>query len=326
MSGLPITIATWEYDRVRGIRDGSVPIEGCEVTHLHLRPKETFFRLFEHQAFDVSEMSFSSYMLARNDPKMPYVALPIPLSRVFTHSGIFIRSDRGIETPEDLKGRIVGAPNYHLTRGLCIRGMLSDEYGVQPADMSWRIAGVDVPENLNYVGAGIPDGVEVLAAPQGATLSQMLIDGEIDAIFTAQTPDCWRRRAPNVARLFPDYRAAELAYYRKTGIYHIMHLIGLRRSLAKKYPWLPQAVVKGFTDAKKHIEPNLTDTSAMITMLPWLTAEAEATIRDMGADYWPYGIRKNGKTIDAQIRWSYEQGLSKKQWAIDELFHPSTID
>ena len=129
-----------------------------------------------------------------------------------------------------------------------------------------------------------------------------------------------------MGRLFPDYRAAELAYYRKTGIYHIMHLVGIRRSLAKKYPWLPKAVVKGFTDAKKHIEPNLTDISALTTMLPWLTVEAEATIRDMGADYWPYGISKNRKTIDAQIRWSFEQGLSKKRWAIDELFHPSTLD
>src|SRR5438128_7250274 len=188
MAKLPISIATWDYDRVRAIKDGSVPIEGCDVTYLVMRPKEAFFRLFTYQEFDVAEMSFSSYMLARTNHDFPYYALPIPLSRVFTHSGIFIRTDRGIRTPEDLKDKVVGAPNYQLTRGLCIRGMLADEYGVKPSDLHWRIGGVDEPEFLDYVTSNAPPGLDIEPVSRGATLSQLLVEGKIDAMITAQTP------------------------------------------------------------------------------------------------------------------------------------------
>ena len=325
MAKLPITIASWDYDRIRAIKDGTVEVEGCDVTYLTLRPEETFFRLFTYQEFDVSEMSFSTYMLARTNVDFPYIALPIPLSRVFAHSGIFIRTDRGINKPRDLKGKRIGAPNYHLTRGLCIRGMLSDEYGLKPEDVDWRIGGLDVPEFLDYVPLDAPKGVSIEPIPQGATLSQMLAKGELDAIFTAQTPLCWRQKARRVGRLFPDYRAAELAYYKKTGIFHIMHLVGMRRSLVEKYPWLPRAVMKAFEESKRAIEPHLTEITALTTTLPWVTAEAENTIRDMGEDYWPYGLEPNLTTIEAQIRWSREQGLSKRRWKPEELFHHSTF-
>ncbi len=322
---LPISIATWDYDRVQAIKDSSVPVEGCDVTYMVMRPKESFFRLFTYQEFDVCEMSFSSFMLAKTNHDFPYWALPIPLSRVFTHSGIFIRTDRGIKRPEDLKGRLVGAPNYQLTRGLCIRGMLQDEYGVKPSDLRWRIGGVDEPEFLDYVTSQAPAGVDIEPVPRGETLSKLLIEGKIDAIVTAQTPQCWRDQAPHVGRLFPDYRAAELAYYKKTGIFHIMHLVGIRKSLTDQHPWLARAVMKAFEAARAKIVPNLTEITALTTMLPWITKEAEDTVRDMGPDFWPYGIEKNRTTIETQIRWSYEQGLSKKIWKPEELFHPSTF-
>lgn len=326
MPPVTITMATWDYDRVRAIKDGTVRVEGCEVNHIFLRPEETFFRLFTYHEFDVSEMSFSSYMLARSNGDFPYLALPIPVSRVFPHAGIFIRADRGIERPEDLNGKTVGAPNYQLTRGLCIRGMLQDEYGVKPSDLEWRIGGLDIPEFLDYVPQRAPKGVRIEPISAGNTLSQMLADGELDAVFTAQTPICWRRRAPNVGRLFPDYRTAELNYFKKTGIFPIMHLIAVRQSLVEKYPWMPRAIVKAFEEAKAAIMPNLTEITALTTTLPWVTAEAEKTIAEMGEDFWPYGIEKNRKTIEAEIRWSYEQGLSKPRFEVEELFAPSTFE
>jgi 4,5-dihydroxyphthalate decarboxylase len=325
MGKLSITLATWDYDRIQGIKDGSVQVEGCEVTHIVASPKETFFRLFKYQEFDVSEMSFSIYILSRTNRDFPYIALPILLSRVFVHSGIFIRRDCGIKTPQDLKGRRVGVPSYQQTRGLCIRGMLSDEYGIKPTDLDWRMGGLDRPEDLQFVRQDLPKDIQVEPIPHGRTLSQMLAEGEIEAIFTARTPKCWRDKSPNVARLFPDYRAAELAYYKKTGIFPIMHLVGIRQSLAEKYPWLPRAIMKAFEEAKARVEPNLTEIDALITMLPWLTAEAENTIDEMGPDYWPYGVDQNRKTIEAQLRWAYEQGMSKKLWTVEEMFHPSTM-
>jgi len=325
MGKLSITMASWDYDRIQGIKDGSVQVEGCDVTHIVARPEEMFFRLFKHQEFDVSEMSFAIYILGRTNVDFPYIALPIPLSRVFVHSGIFIRRDCGIKEPQDLKGRRVGVPSYQQTRGLCIRGMLSDEYGVKPADLHWRMGGLDRPESLQLVPQDVPKDINIEPIPHGRTLSQMLVEGEIDAIFTAATPNCWRDKAPNVARLFPDYRAAELAYYKKTGIFPIMHLVGIRQSLAEKYPWLPRSIMKAFEESKARIEPHLTEISALTTMLPWLTAEAENTIEEMGPDYWAYDVDQNRKTIKAQLRWAYEQGMSRKLWTVEETFHPSTL-
>jgi 4,5-dihydroxyphthalate decarboxylase len=325
MGKLSITMASWDYDRIQGIKDGSVQVEGCDITHIVARPEETFFRLFNYQEFDVSEMSFAFYILGRTNIDFGYIALPIPLSRVFVHSGVFIRSDRGIKEPQDLKGKRVGVPSYRQTRGLCIRGMLSDEYGVKPTDVHWRIGGLDRPEFLQFVPEDAPKDIQIEPIPPGCTLSQMLVEGKIDAIFTAATPKCWRDKAPNVARLFPDYRAAELTYYKKTGIFPIMHLVGIRRSLAEKYPWLPRSIMKAFEEAKARIEPHLTEIGALITMLPWLTAEAEKTIEEMGREYWPYGVEPNRKTIEAQLRWAYEQGTFKKLWTVEEMFHPSTL-
>ena len=149
-------MASWDYDRIQGIKDGSVQVEGCDITHIVARPEETFFRLFNYQEFDVSEMSFAFYILGRTNIDFGYIALPIPLSRVFVHSGVFIRSDRGIKEPQDLKGKRVGVPSYRQTRGLCIRGMLSDEYGVKPTDVHWRIGGLDRPEFLQFVPEDVP--------------------------------------------------------------------------------------------------------------------------------------------------------------------------
>lgn len=325
MPDVPITIATDDYDRTQPIASGRVPVEGCQVTYLTLTPGETFFRLFTYREFDVAEMSFSTYLLARSKGDWPYRALPVFLSRVFPHGSIYVRTDRGIEAPADLKGRTLGVPSYHFTRGLCARGVLRDEYGVEPGDVAWRIGGVDEPEDFDYVGFAPPPGVDVRPIDRSQCLGALLAQGSIDGIISYRDPGVLHDGTPHVDRLFPDFRPVERAYYQKTGVFPIMHLLGVRESLVERHPWLARSLVKAFEAAKALVLPRLTDLNALAVTLPWLVAEAQDTIRLMGEDYWPYGVEKNRATIEAQTRWSHEQGLSPRRYTAEEMFVPSTL-
>lgn len=325
MADVPITIVSGDYDRIQAIKSGAVAVEGCDVTYLNLSPGETFFRLFNYQEFDVSEMSFSTYILARSKGDWPYRAVPVFLSRVFPHCSIYIRSDRGIERPEHLHGRIVGVPSYHFTRGLAVRGMLHDEYGVAPSDMRWRIGGVDRPEDFDYVGVDAPDGVEVVPIDRRRCLSELLLEGEIDAIVSYRDPQILSDGAPDIVRLFPDFRAAERAYFAKTGIFPIMHLLGIHERLLERYPWIARSIVKAFEEAKACCLPRLTDLDALSVTLPWLVAETRETMALMGEDFWPYGVARNVPTLEAQTRWSFEHGLSIRRFTPEDLFVESTL-
>jgi len=328
MADQELTLITADYDRVRALHDGSVAVPGFRLRHSFLPPMEMFARLFTKHEFDISEMSFGAYLVALSRGKeadaFPYVGLPIFPSRVFAHSSIYVRGDR-IAGPADLKGKTVGVPNYQFTRGLCARGMLSDEYGITPADIVWRIAGIDTPQDLDYQRITAPPGVDLAALGPGATLSQALIDGDIDAMISASTPACFRDRAPGIARLFPDFRTVERAYYKKTGSFPIMHLVALRQGLIEAHPGLARSLVQAFTAAKAQVMPHLTELDALAVNLPWLVAEAESTIALMGEDFWPYGVEPNRTVLEAQIRWAHEQGLTTRRLAVEELFHPSTL-
>jgi 4,5-dihydroxyphthalate decarboxylase len=268
-------------------------------------------------------MSFSTYMRARSKGGWPYLAVPVFLSRVFPHSSIYIRTGSGIEQPEDLKGRRIGIPNYHFTRGLCVRGMLQDEYGLRPEDCLWRIGGVDEPGGLQYLPMPAPKGVEAISIDPGKYLGAMPVEGEIDAIITYTDPRVFTEKHPNIARLFPDFRPAEQDYFAKTGIFPIMHVLGIRESLLEAHPWIANNIVAAFEEAKSLCMPSLVDLDALAVSLPWLVAEAEATMALMGEDFWPYGVEKNKKTIQAQIRWSHEQGISDRIFQIEDLFYPT---
>ena len=324
-----LTLVTEDYDRVRALHDATITIPHFHLRHSFLPPMDMFARLFTKHEFDISEMSFGAYLVALSRGKegsyaFPYVGLPVFPSRVFAHSSIYIRSDR-IATPADLRGKIIGVPNYQFTRGLCARGALSDEYGIVPADIIWRIAGVDTPQDLDYQRITAPPGVDLAALAPGATLSRALIDGEIDAMISASTPACYRQFAPNIARLFTDFRNVERAYYEKTGIFPIMYLVAVRASLVEANPDLPCSLIQAFTDAKAQVMPHLTELDALAVHLPWLVAEAESTIALMGEDFWPYGVEPNLTALEAQIRWAHEQGLAARRFTVEELFHPSTL-
>ena len=324
MALLPITIATWDYDRVQAIRDGRIQVEGCTVNHLALPPEETFFRAFVNREFDVAELSLSSTMIQTARGECGYRAIPVFPSRQFRHNAIYIRTDRGIDRPEDLRGKVVGVPEYQVTAAMWVRGILDDEYGVAPADMRWRSGGIEEPGRHEKLAISLPAGVELAAIPAGKTLAGMLRDGEIDALVTPRAPSCFRQGAPHVGRLFPDFRATEKAYFQKTGIFPIMHIVGIRNELVEAHPWLPSSLYKAFVQAKAVALDNLEATAALKITLPWVVAEAEDTRQVMGDDFWPYGIAENRATLEAMVRHSWTQGLSARPLSVEELFLPST--
>ena len=326
LSLLPVSIGCGNSDRTRAIKDGRVPIEGCIVNYITLEPEEVFFRAFRNEEFDVTELSFSSYILSMSKGQCPYIAIPAFVSRVFRHSGIYIRTDRGIKDPSHLRGKTIGVPEYQMTAIVWMRGMLKEEYGIDPSEIHWVSGGQEEPGRDERTPLTLTNGVDLKSIPEGKTLSRMLADGEIDGIFSARLPSCFANRAPNVGRLFPDYKEQEKAYFKKTGHFPIMHLIGVRRTLAETHPWLAASVYKAFCQAKDIALQEVRQMHVPMAALPWMEAEALETISLMGDDYWPYGVAQNRKDIEAMARYSYDQGLAVRKLAPEELFAKSTLE
>jgi len=368
MPDVPISIAFGDYDRTRGIRDGIVKVEGCAVTYHVVEPNKLFVRNLKNQEFDVSEMSFSTYIALRNQGKAHYTAIPVFLSRAFRHSAIFVRAGGGIASPTDLRGKRVGTPEYFTTMLVWMRGLLSDEYAIKPSDLRWRIGPMEqpaqpmplpaasAPSSLvgqgqsggargsgNFVlprplpspqGGGERDGaadVEIETISTGKTLAGMLAAGELDAVFSARPPSCFVQTPPHppppagegrVTRLFPDYRSAEQAYYRKAGIYPLMHAMGIRNSLVEQHPWMAGNLFNAFVRAKEIAVADFEKLSAFALTLPWIEAEYRATQAVLGRDIWPYGVEANRKAIDTLCRYLHEQGFTTRRMGADELFAP----
>lgn len=323
---IPITIACGDYDRVRAIKDGRVKVEGCDVTFLPLEPEEVFFRAFRYAEFDVCELSFSSFLRVTSQNKADYVGIPAFVSRVFRHNAIYIRTDRGIEKPEDLRGKLVGLPEYQMTAPVWMRGMLEDEYGVRPDEIHWRSGGQEEAGRDERTPLTLDNGVDLQPIPEDRTLSEMFAAGELDALMTARAPSPFVRGEPNIARLFPDYRAVEKAYYEKTKLFPIMHLMGVKKELAEQYPWLPGSLYKAFVQARDIAYEEVREITALLITLPWVEAEALETMALMGEDYWRYGVKESAHEIEALTRYSYDQGLSERKLTAEDLFAPSTFE
>ena len=326
MSLLPLTMTFWDYDRVRGLADGTVGIEGCDAVHFDLDIHDIFFRAIRNHEFDVTELSFSSYMMMVDRGDAPYVAIPVFLSRMWRYSAIYIRTDRGIAGPGDLKGREVGVPEYQVTAALAARGMLSDEYGVEASDIHWRTGGIEDPGRPEKVRLDLPPEIVCTPIPADKSLSGMMVAGELDAMVSPLPPSCFTAGRPDIGRLFPGYRALEKAYWQKTRVHPIMHVAAIRRSLADEHRWLANNVFEAFEKAKARVMPGLRNFGASKATVPWLAAEVEETIALMGEDYWPYGIERNVTSIETMARYSHEQGLSSRRLAIEDLFAPETLE
>jgi len=326
MAKLGLTVACGNYDRVRPIADGRVEIEGVAVNFVPLEAEEAFHRAFKFGEFDVSEISFSSHMITASRGEARYVGIPAFVSRVFRHSAIYVRTDRGITRPQDLKGKRVGMPEYQLTACLWVRGILEDEYGVRPQDVRWRTGGQEEPGRGERARLTLPDSIDCRLIPAERTLVDMLEQGDLDALVTARAPSCFVRGAPEIARLFPDYETAERAYYTKTRMFPIMHLVGIRRELVDRHPWLPASVFKAFEQARRLALADLDEVGTLRVMHPWIYAHTQSLKALMGPDFWPYGVERNRNEVEAMMRWSHGQGLAARPLTLEDLFAPSTLD
>lgn len=314
-----------DYDRNRALYDAAVQIDGVDPTYMLLNPEEMFFRAFRFQDFDVSELSFSSYLVKHANGDCPYVALPIFLSRAFRHTSIYVRKDR-IRTPQDLKGKRIGIPEYQLTANVWARALLQDDYGVSPSDVTWVRGGIDQPGRPEKIKLKLPDDVTMIDAPADTTISDMLDRGEIEGFMAPRAPFGAARNNPDVGWLFDDPTAVAKDYYSRTGIFPIMHVVGLRRTLAQQHPWLPGALLKAFEQSKAAALAKLEDTSATKVTLPFVEEQLKAARDTLGKDYWSYGVEPNRRTLEAFTRHHHAQGLSSRHVAVDDLFHPGTYE
>jgi 4,5-dihydroxyphthalate decarboxylase len=319
-------LACWNYDRTRALSDERVQPDGIDLTYLNLPVEETFFRMLRHQEFDVAEMSLSSYVMSLFRPDRPFVAIPAFPSRFFRHSCIYVHAGSGIAAPTDLIGKKVGSPEYQMTAPVWIRGILSDEYGVPVNSIVYFTGGEEEPGRSEKLPLELPPDIHVERIGPEQTLSSMLARGEIDALYTARMPSSFRDGGGTVKRLFEDFPAVERSYFHRTGIFPIMHTVVIRRDVYDRDPWIAQSLYKAFRASQQETYTDLSETAALKTMLPWLTAHVEETRREMGEDFWPYGLDRNRAALATFLRYSHEQGLARKLLQPEELFAPETLE
>jgi 4,5-dihydroxyphthalate decarboxylase len=321
-----LTLACWDYDRTRAIMENRIRFDGIDLTYLNLVVEETFFRQMRHQEFDVAEISASSYLVSRFEAKPRFIAIPAFISRSFRHSGVYVNADAGIREPADLKGRRVGCAEYQLTANVWIRGILNDEYGVKPSDYLTVKGGLEEPGRVEKAAVTLPADVRVEDIGPTQTLSAMLEDGKVDAMFSPRAPSSFLRGSGKVRRLFEDTYSVEKAYYERTKIFPIMHFVAIRRDVYEQNRWVAQSLYKGFVEAQRMAYQALRETAGQKVMLPWLIQHMKDTESVMGKDYWSYGLAPNVEAVSTLLRYHYEQGLSQRLLTPEEIFAPETLE
>jgi 4,5-dihydroxyphthalate decarboxylase len=330
--GLPITMAGYEYSRVRGIIDGSVNVKGCstkyEVTGIGPLNNHAFFG---PQTRDITEIGLIPYILAYcNDEFRDYTLLPIPVLRLFRHKSIYVRTDRGIKIPADLRGRKVATVGYSSSGLTHVRGILQEQYGVKPEEIEWISVQKDSGANLT---GGVsawekvrPEGVSITDAPAGEDESTLLISGKVDAILHPADPKVYQDRNPIVERLFKDHRTVERTFFKETGMFPIMHTVAIRKETSNANPWLAKAVFEAYSLAKFNDYNYMRKLGWAMDSLPWYGQEFNETLELMGENFYPYGLQASKASYEAAFRYTYEQGLSKRLVTLKEMFEKSTLN
>jgi 4,5-dihydroxyphthalate decarboxylase len=320
LSNLKLKLACWDYDRTRPLMDGRVRPEGIDLEFEILRPRQAFQRMLDNKEFQVSELSLASYTALKGRGQCPFVAVPVALSKIFRHSCIYVRTDAGIRTPADLRGKRVGTSQWSSTGLVFMRGMLQHDYGVRAQDMHWFMGGLNTFIEPPLIPLDLPADIRLDFLSGGQTLEKIFEAGELDALLSLYIPKLFLDGSPLIARLFADYKSVEQDYYRRTRIFPIMHTVVLREDVYRAHPWAARSIYRAFCQARDLAVDGLYDTDALRVALPWLIDHVEETWRVMGKDYWAYGLEPNRPTFEAIGRYVHEQGLSPRVVGADELF------
>lgn len=316
MEKVSLTLAIGDYDHTRDVATGRVPVQGASLNVLYLPPEEAFFRFTFFREWEVSEMSMGKYVSLRSQDDSSITAIPVFPSRVFRHSMIYVRKGGKINRPEQLKGKRIGVPEWAQTAVIYARGYLVHQAKVPLASVDWVQAGVNEAGRIEKVKLKLPKGVRLRPEPKHS-LNEMLLAGDIDAVLSARPP---RDFGGGIQRLFPDYEAVEEAYFKKTGVFPIMHVIVIKSEVLERHPWLAMNLYKAFEEAKRRSVERLSDITASHAPLAWLAPYAERMKSLFGEDFWPYGLEKNRATLQAFIDFAFEQGVCHRRLALEELF------
>jgi 4,5-dihydroxyphthalate decarboxylase len=315
----PLTIATTDYDHFRDFRLGLVKAEGVEPTWLTLGHHEIFSRFTFNREWDVSELSFAKFMAQVTRDDADIIGLPVYASRLFRFSSIYVNRSKGIKTPQDLRGKRVGVPEWAHTAAVYMRGWLMHDAGVALADIDWVQAGTNEAGRIEKVELNLPKGVRLTAAPD-KTLSGMIAAGELDAVIIARPPNSFREKHADVVRLFPDYEAMEQRYYAETRVYPIMHVIALRKAILDGAPWIARNLTNAFEESKRRSLERLLDPAVSRYPLPWLANYAARMQAQFGGDPFPFGIEANRPTLELFLRYTYEQGIAHRLVKPEDIF------
>jgi 4,5-dihydroxyphthalate decarboxylase len=326
MTKLRLNLACWNYDRTRALADGSVQPDGIDLNYLDLPVEETFFRMLRYREFEVAELSLSSYTVSLFGEQRPFIAIPVFPSRFFRHSCIYVNAGANIRAPKDLIGKRVGTPEYQMTAPVWIRGILSEHYGIPVDSVTYYTGGEEEPGRAEKIRLDVPPSIKLQPIGETQTLSAMLANGEIDALYTARMPSTFSLGRGAVQRLFANHKEVEQDYYRKTRIFPIMHTVAIRRDVYEQNRWVAQSLYKAFVEAQRRTYADLYVTAALKAMLPWLTSHVEETRALMGDDFWAYGFESNRASLATFLRYHHEQGLSKRLLEPEELFAPETME
>lgn len=315
------TMAAQSYDRLQPLFDGRVQVGGARLNCLDLPVEETFARAVAHQEFDVAELSLSSYVLTLSRGA-PFVAVPVFPSRAFRHSAVYVRQDSPLTDPAQLAGGTVGVPEYQITAAVWVRGILAEHHDLPVTAVRYRTGGLDAPGRVEKIPLDLAPDVDVAPIGPDETLSQLLLDGELDAVYSARNPG---PLGVGIRRLFADAPAVEADYFSRTGIFPPMHTLVIRREVHERHRWLARELVKACDQAKQVGLAGIGETAALRFALPWLWAEVERTERVLGPDWWPYGLERNRRALETFLGYSHDQGLAARRYEPEELFAPEAL-